>query len=590
MSNLEIAKLLRSVSAALVLSNANRFRVIAYDKAADAIEHASSEVKDLWDDGKLKDLAGVGEGIASSLDELFSTGHIKHFEEILAPFPESVFELMEVPGIGPKNALKFSKAFGITHAHSAVSKLEKAAKKGEIAKLEGFGEDSQTRILQGITELSGRSKRILLDQAHTIADSLIAYMQKNPHVKKIDYLGSLRRQASTVGDLDFSVATEHPKEVIDHFCKYPHKSRVLEAGEKSASLILPGDHQADLMVQPPEAYGSLLQHFTGSKHHNIALRELALKKGFSLSEHGIRPLGHDESVKPYDDPKLIKIPTEEKFYKFLGLDWIPPELREGRGEIDAAKAHTLPRLIEVGDIKGDLQLHCNFPIEPSHDLGQDPPEEMAKIAKTLGYEYIGLTDHNPSLAGHTEKQIIDLVKKRSEAIRSTKAGVHIFVGLEIDIQPDGKLALPEAALEYLDYACVSIHSSFRQTRDQATTRVLRALEHPKVRFLAHPTGRLLGEREGVELDWDQIFDFCLKHNKWLEIDGWPNRLDLPDVIAHDAIKRGIKLVVDTDSHAAAQLPFMKYGVSVARRAWATQKDIINTKSLREILPLLSSRA
>ncbi|MEK9201012.1 MAG: helix-hairpin-helix domain-containing protein, partial [Patescibacteria group bacterium] len=430
-----------------------------------AIEHASSEVKDLWDDGKLKELSGIGEGIASSLDELFSAGRVKHFEEILAPFPEALFELMEIPGIGPKNALKFCKAFGITKAHTAVSKLEKAAKKGEIAKLEGFGEDSQTRILQGITELSGRSKRILLDQAHTIVDSLIFYMQKSPHVKKIDYLGSLRRQASTVGDLDFSVATNHPKEVIDHFCKYPNKSRILEAGDKSASLILPGDHQADLMVQPPEAYGSLLQHFTGSKHHNIALRELALKKGYSLSEHGIRPIpSHPEqsegSSKPYDDPNLIRISTEEKFYEFLGLDWIPPELREGRGEIEAARSHTLPKLLELSDIKGDLQLHSNFPIEPSHDLGRNSPEEIASVAKSLGYEYIGLTDHNPAISGHTESQIIDLVKKRSEAIRSTRASVHIFVGLEIDIQPDGKLALPEAAFAYLDYACVSIHSSF----------------------------------------------------------------------------------------------------------------------------------
>lgn len=586
MGNLQIAKLLRSVSAALVLSNANRFRVIAYDKAADAIEHASSEVKDLWDDGKLKELSGIGEGIASSLDELFKTGKVKHFEEILKPYPEALFELMEVPGIGPKNALKFCKAFGITKAHTAVTKLEKAAKSGLVAKLEGFGPDSQTRVLQGISELSGRSKRLLLDQAHTIAGSLITYMKKNPHIKKIDYLGSLRRQASTVGDLDFSVATDNPKDVIEYFCKYPNKSRVLEAGDKSASLILPGDHQADLMVQPPEAYGSLLQHFTGSKHHNIALRELALKKGYSLSEHGIRPLGYDESVKPYDDPKLIKIPTEEKFYKFLGLDWIPPELREGKGEIEAAGDHKLPKLVEVSDIKGDLQLHSNFPIEPSHDLGQNSPGEIAKIAKSLGYEYIGLTDHNPAISGHTEKQIIDLVKKRSEAIRSTKADVHIFVGLEIDIQPGGELALPEAAFDHLDYACVSIHSSFRQTRDQATTRVLRALDHPKVRFLAHPTGRLLGEREGVELDWDQIFDYCLKNNKWLEIDGWPNRLDLPDVVAHDAIKRRIKLVVNTDSHAASQLPFMKYGVAVARRAWATQKDIINTMPLSEMKKML----
>ena len=303
-TNLQIAKLLRSVAAALELSgDDNRFRITAYQRAADAIEHASSEVKDLWDDGKLKELAGVGEGIAASLDELFRTGQVKHFQSMLKPFPSALFELGEVPGIGPKTALKFCKELGITKAHSAISELLKAAKKGRI----------DDRFIKAVQEYQGRSRRLLLDVAQTIASSIVEWMKKNPHVLQINTLGSLRRQASSVGDIDIAVASDRAKEVIEHFTKYPHKSRVLEAGERTASLILPNEYQVDLMVQPEAAYGALLQHFTGSKHHNIALREFALKKGYSLSEYGITPREGRKG-------KVLLFPTEEKFYNFLGLD------------------------------------------------------------------------------------------------------------------------------------------------------------------------------------------------------------------------------------------------------------------------------
>lgn len=579
MTNLQIAKLLRSVAAALELSSDdNRFRIIAYQRAADAIEHASSEVKDLWDDGKLKELAGVGEGIAGSLDELFRTGKVKHFESILKPFPPAIFELMEVPGIGPKTALKFCKELGITKAHSAISELLKAAKKGRI----------NDRFIKSIEEYQGRSRRLLLDVAQTIANSVVEWMKKNPYVLQINTLGSLRRQASTVGDIDIAVASDHAKEVIEHFTKYLHKSRVLEAGVHTASLILPNEYQVDLMVQPPGAYGALLQHFTGSKHHSIALREYALKKGYSLSEYGIKRIS--PSLKLREGRGVsYEFPTEEKFYNFLGLDWIPPELREGEDEIELAKDHKLPKLIEVSDIKGDLQMHSNLDVEPSHDLGVSSISELATIASKLGYEYIGLTEHNPAVSGHTQVQIMDLIKRKSGAIEQFNSSrvINVFNGLEIDIQPNGKRALPDSCLDLLDYACVAIHSSFQAPRAQMTDRVLSALDHPKVKFFAHPTARLLGQREGVELDWERIFEFCVKNNKWLEIDGWPNRLDLPDVVAKDAIKHGVKLVIDTDSHAAGQLVYMRYGVSVARRAGAIKSDIINTQSLKEVIACLS---
>ena len=577
MTNLQIAALLQAVAAALELTPGDnlpagrqvRFRIIAYERAADAIEHSSSEVKDLWDNGELKTLAGIGEGISGSLDELFRTGKVKHFDQILKPFPPAIFELMEIPGVGPKRAYKLAHELGI----SSVAQLEKAAKKGRIRNLEGMGEDSEKAILQGITEYRGRSKRLLLDTAQNIADSIITWLKKSPYVKQADSLGSLRRQLSTVGDVDLSVASDHPKEVMEHFKKYPQKSRVLEAGEHSASLILPNDYQVDLMVQPEAAYGSLLQHFTGSKHHNVALREFALKKGLSLSEYGIKKAG-----------KLLTFSDEKSFYNFMGLDWIPPELREGENEIQLAKEHQLPKLVKLADIKGDLQIHSNFDVDPSHDLGQSSIEELVAQAKKQKYEYIGLTDHNPSVMNHSDKQIMEIIKRRSEKIEqyNSSRGLYVFNGLEIDLQPDGKRALPDATLELLDYACVSIHSSFRLDRKSMTERVLKGLAHPKVRFWAHPTARLLGEREGIEADWDQIFDFCVQNNKWLEIDGWPNRLDLPDVLVHEAIRQGVKIVVDTDAHAADHLNFMRYGVAVARRGWATQADIINTCSLGEM--------
>lgn len=578
LANLQIAKLLRSVSAALTLTaeGANvRFRIIAYANAADAIEHATSEVKDLWDDNKLVNLAGVGSSIAGHLDELFRTGRVKYWEEILAPIPPAVFELMEIPGIGPKNAFKLCKTLGITKSQTAISLLEKAAKKGRIRDLPGFGEDSEKKILQSITEFSSRSGRILLPQAQAIADSIVEWVKAAPGVKQIHPLGSLRRQVSTVGDIDIAVASDHPKAIIERFKDYPQKSRVIEAGTESASLLLPNGAQVDLMVQPTVAFGALLQHFTGSKFHNVALREYALKKGYSLSEHGIKI---KDKIKP--------IASEEEFYNFLGLDWVPPELREDTGEIQAALNHNLPKLIELSDIRGDLQIHSNLDIETSHDVGTSSVADLVKTAKSLGYDYIGLTEHNPAVSGNTPKQVIEIIKQKTAAIKDHDWEFKVFNGLEIDIQPNGTRALPDEALEMLDYACVSIHSSFRQDRKTATARVLKALDHPKIKFFAHPTGRLLGEREGVDLDWDQIFGFCIEHNKWLEIDAWPNRLDLPDTLVREAVKHGIKLVIDTDSHSAEHLTMMRYGISVARRGWATPSDVVNTLALQDIMKLI----
>lgn len=571
MRNLEIAKLLRSIAAAYTLKPGdNRFRVIAYERAADAIEHSSSEVKDLWDEGKLDTLAGIGTSIASSLDELFRTGKVKHYEEILSGIPPAVFELMEVPSVGPKSAIKLAKELGISKAQGAIEKLQKAAEKGRIRELEGFGEDSEAQILENIGQFKKRSKRVLLPIASQSAEPILEWLRKHSKVDKVEPLGSLRRSASTIGDIDLAVASDDPATVIRHFTDYPRKTRIIESGESTAAILLPNGIHVDLMVQPASRFGALLQHFTGSKHHNVALREYAQKKGWSLSERGIKV-----------DGRIKEFSSEEKFYQDLGMDWIPPELREGNGEIQLAIKHQLPKLVEVKDIKGDLHMHSNFNIEPSHDLGSSTFSDYVNHAKELGYEYIGFAEHNPSVSQHSTHEIINLVKQKQQQIEennySNKRGIKLLNGLEIDIRPDGKLALPEEAFAYLDYAIVSIHGSFKGAKSDQTKRVLKALSHPKVKIFGHPTARKLNEREGVDLDWDQIFDFCLKNNKFLEINSYYDRLDLPDVLVREAVQRGVKLVIDTDSHNADTMNLMNFGVSVARRGWATKADIINTQ-------------
>jgi DNA polymerase (family 10) len=603
MTNLEVARLLRAVAAAYQIKNEekNRFRIIAYQRAADAIEHLSSEVKDLWDDGKLEEVAGIGKNIAKHLDEIFRTGNSKHFKTIMKGLPLAMFNLMDVPGIGAKTAYKLAKELNLPYKNP-LKALEKAAKAGKIAVIDGFGPDSQSDILRALEEVKRRTGRLLLPYADKIASQVIEWVKKDKAVKKIDPLGSLRRKASTIGDIDIAVATDNPKESLNHFIKYPKTKRVLEKGVRTASIIVTGGVQIDLMTQSPKAYGALLQHFTGSKHHNIALREYALKKGFSLSEYGIKKFKIKNEKFKIKKSKLIKFKDEESFYKFLGMEWIPPELREDTGEIQAALNGKLPQLVELKDIKADLQIHSSFNIETSHDLGESSMEELVQKANKLGYEYLAFTEHNPSQSGHNKKQIINIVKRKKEEIdklnyslvksdtrlRETSARQvkKVFNSLEIDILPNGKLAVPNKALVLLDFVIVSVHSSFRQDRKKATKRILAALAHPKVKILAHPTTRILGKREGIELNWPQIFEFCKKHQKWLEINADPRRLDLPDMLVKEAIKYGVKLTLGTDAHHQVGLNNMRWGVSVARRGWAEKNDIINTRSLAEFEKML----
>lgn len=595
MTNLQIAEVLKAVAAAYKLrgEEKNKFKIIAYERAADATEHASSELKDLWDEGKLEEVPGIGKSIAEHLGELFTTGESKHFDEVMMGLPSQMFDLMVVPGIGAKTAFKLVEQLEIG-SKDPLSDLEKAAKAGKIEVLDGFGKESQADILKSLAEVKGRTRRLLLPYATEIASEIIEWLLKSDSVERADPLGSLRRCASTVGDIDIAVATNDPKAVLEHFTEYPKKQRILEKGVRSASIVVPGDVQVDVMVESPSAYGALLQHFTGSKHHNIALREYALKRSLSLSDYGIKPTSKINNFKlkskNYNSKlKVYQIPTEEEFYGVLEMEWIPPELREDTGEIEAALQNKVPNLVKLEDIRGDLQIHSDFDIETSHDLGLSSMDAHVEKANKLGYEYIAFTEHNPSHSKHSEKQIIDILKRKRETVdmlndklRLKDSGIkRIFNSLEIDILSDGKLPVPEAGMETLDFALVSIHSSFRLSKDLMTKRVISALSQPKVKIFAHPTGRRLGEREGVELNWDIIFSFCIKNDKLLEINADPMRLDLPDFLVREGVKKGVKFTLGTDSHHVDLMDNMKYGVSVARRGWASKNDVINCLKIGE---------
>lgn len=573
MNNSQLAKLLRDVAAAYTVKGESFFKIQAYEKAADICDQATREIKELWEEENLDSVPGLGERIRSYLDELFRSGHVKHFEEVMKDLPKGMFELLSIPGIGPKTAYKITKQFDV----KTVKDLKQIAQKGLLSKIPGFGTKTQEEIISAIETLEKRSDRILLPQAYELALNLTNALKKSKDVIEVHPLGSLRRMVSTIGDIDLAVSSKKPQKVIDFFITMPQIRQVLSKGEHKATVILKNDRQVDLMVQSPERYGALLQHFTGSKMHNIHLRKLAKERGLSLSEYGITKF-HQEGDQFATD-FLMVCKTEEEFYKRLDLDYIPPELREDTGEIEAASTQKLPQLVKLGDIKGDIHIHSDFPVETSHDLGLNSMRELIKKSIELGYEYIGFSDHNPSVQTHTENQVLDILKRRKrliEQINSSVKKLRVLNLLEVDVMADSRLAITEGAIDLLDGMIVSVHSSFRQSREQMTKRIINALDHPKAIVFGHPTGRLINSREGYEVDWDVIFDMAKKKKKLLEINSWPERLDLPDTLVREAVRIGVKFVINTDSHAVSHMDNMRFGVAVARRGWVEKDDIANT--------------
>lgn len=589
MSNAEIARLFRNVAAAYTIKNERKyhFQIVAYQKAADYTENNPIELQDYYKENKLDTIPGIGTSIRGHLEELFTKGKVKYFDWALEGIPESVYILIDIPSFGPKKAYRLVEEFGLINPKTVIKDLKKLAENGKIAPLKGFGEKSQSDILRAIKEFKegkGKTTRMVLPFATEISEKITEYLKKNPAVADARVLGSLRRRLPTVGDIDIAVASNNPASVISHFVSYPGVERIIEKGSATSSVFVSGGRQVDLMVQPVKNFGSLLQHFTGSKNHNVALREFALRKNLSLSEQGIKFLKDPNSpIKHY--------PTEEKFYETIGLQWVPPEIRENTGEIELAAENKLPKLVKIDDIISDFHIHSSFPIEPSHDLGKNTIGEMVEKALSLGYKYMGFSEHNPSISKHTPEQIYKLVQTRNnkiDQILSSKKSIRIFKLLETDILPSGELAIDNKSLSLLDFSIVSIHSVFSMDKSTMTKRVLKGLSHPKAKVLAHPTGRLLNERAGYDLEWSEIFAFCRKNNKALEINAWPQRLDLSDILIRKAIENKVKLMINTDSHASYQMDNMRYGVDMARRGWATKDDILNTFDYNKFLKWVKS--
>jgi DNA polymerase (family 10) len=565
MKNAAIARVFQDMAELLELKEENPFKIRAYQKAARTIESLPVELEQLMKEGRLREIPGVGEAIAKKITELLTTGKLEVYEKLRAEFPEGIINLMTIPGIGPKTALRLSKELDI----SSVDELEKAILEGKVAGLTRLGEKTAENILRHIQALRRKDKRIPLGAALPVADEIVSALRKHPGVKNMAAAGSLRRFRETIGDIDIMGTADDPESVIRAFVKLPLVEEVLAQGSTKASVIVKNGLQVDLRMVEHDSFGSLLQHFTGSKEHNVALRERAVKKGLSLSEYGITVL---------KTGKTEKFDNEEDFYRRLGLQYIPPELRENRGEIELAEKMALPRLVELSDIKGDFHVHTEW------SDGHDSIEEMAAAARARGYEYLAVTDHSAGRGiahGLNEERL----RQQIDEIRSVNSklnGFRIFTGIEVDIRADGTLDFPDELLSQIDVVVAAVHSGMGQSREKMTARLVRALENPHVDILAHPTCRLLGEREPVDVDLEEVFRAAVKTDTALEINAMPDRLDLKDIHVLRARELGVKLVIGTDAHSASQLDLMRFGVGVARRGWCKAGDIINTKGVREV--------
>lgn len=548
-TNQDVAELLRDVAAAYQIKGVGRFQVQAYDAAATGVEHATRSVREAWAQGRLQEIPGIGEAIAGHLDELFRTRRVAHFEEVFADIPEAVFELLKIPGVGPATAQKLAAA-GVEDLRDLEVKLSNGALAGKT-----FSTKAMEKIALGVGELQRRSGRALLPEAASVAGQLLEHLRGSAAVVTVDAAGSLRRRLATVGDIDVCVATSDPAAVMHRFVEAPGVDRVLDSGETAASVLLQNGMRADLLTGRPEDYGALLHHFTGSKHHNIHIRHLAREQGYSISEYGVKRLLSGET---------IHAATEQDVYALLGMQTPPPEVREDTGEIEAALAGRLPSFVEAKDIRGDCHTHTLW------SDGRGSVSEMAAACRALGREYMVITDHSyPNLDYAARSSEID-------AYRGSSPDIRLIDGLEVNITTDGHLQVPDDVLARHEYCLASIHSSFRQPRDVMTERLLAALAHPSINGIAHPTARLLNSREGIEADWDAVMEACLRHDKFLEIDGAPERMDLPDGLVREAVRRSVKLVIDSDAHSTGGLRLLDYGVDVARRGWAVSANVLNT--------------
>jgi DNA polymerase (family 10) len=573
MRNLEVAQILREIGVLLEIKGENRFRVLAYQEAARKIENWPEAIELLAKEGKLRDISGIGEGLAAKIDEYLRTGKIEYYEELTKETPRELIQLTEIPGVGPKIARQLYSDLGIVN----IEQLEQAIQEHRLQNLPGFGNKSEEKIRKGIDIIKKSTGRMLLGYALPLAEEVITFLRENNQIDNISTAGSLRRMKETIGDIDILASTADAERMMETFTKLPMVKQVIAHGTTKSSILTYEGVQIDLRVVDNQCFGAALQYFTGSKEHNVKLREYAQKKGYKINEYGIYRI---------DDEEKKGGEKEEEIYQILGMEWIPPEMREDQGEIEAALQKRLPVLVDIKDIQGDLHVHSNW------SDGLVSIEEMALAATKKGYQYLAICDHTQGLAvasGLTPEQIQE---RRKEINQWNQNHSEIFVleGVEANILGDGSIDLPDEVLAQLPIVVAGIHTGLSQTTEKINQRLEKAFKNPYVQIISHPTGRLINKRDATQGDLALLFKYAQQTTTALEINAQPERLDLKDIDARQANEKyQIKLVISTDSHDPSSLNLMRLGVAQARRAWLTNKDILNTYNKGQLLKILQKK-
>ena len=566
MKNLLVAKILNEIADILEMQDVE-FKPRAYRKAARTVESLSKSIEEVYEENKLKELSGVGESIAEKIAEIIETGTSQYLEKLKKQMPADIEALTSIEGMGPKSVKKLYEKLKI----KTLDDLARAAEQHEIRKIKGFGPTTEKNILEHL-ELARRGKeRILLGFAMPIANEIKERLKKEKAVSQIEVTGSLRRMKETIGDIDILVSSTEPKKVADFFVSMKNVREVLGKGVTKCSVILKNNIRVDLRIIKEKSFGAALMYFTGSKDHNFKLRKIAMSKSYKLNEYGL-----------FKKDNQIAGKTEKEAYRKLGMDWIAPELRENRGEIEAAQKHKLPKLIAYDAINGDLQVHTKW------SDGGNTIEEMAEAAKALGYSYICISDHYSKMkiaGGLNERQIRKEIKE-IERINAKIEDIEILKGAEIDIKADGALQAKKSVLKELDIVVASVHSNFNQTKKEMTKRLIAAIESGNVNILGHPTGRKINTKNPSPIDMEKLFEASKRTETFLEINAFPERLDLDDFHARAAKEAGCKLAINTDAHNREHLKYMRLGIATARRGWLNENDVINTLPLKGLMKLL----
>jgi DNA polymerase (family 10) len=593
MDNQKIAAVFQEIADVLEIQGANKFRVLAYQKAARTIGELARELRDVYqkDPKQLEEIPGIGKDLALKIGELISTGKCQYHIDLLKNFPTGLLDMLRVRGVGPKKVKLFFSSLQI----DTIEKLRKAAEQGLLRDLPKMGEKSEAEILKSLGDYDKHQERMMLSEAIYQVDLILKYMKKCPGVTRVEHAGSLRRMKDTVGDLDILVAVKNPekdhKKVMDYFIKYEEVENVIANGETKTSVILKSGVQADLRVIDQERFGAAMHYFTGSKAHNVSIRDRAKKMGLKINEYGVFKIvekknGETEEV-------FFTGKTEEEVFKSVGLPYIQPEMREDRGEIELALEGKLPKPVELKDLRGDMHVHSKW------SDGSQEIEVVARAYRDAGFEYIALTDHSPAVAvahGLTperfEMQWDEIDELNADFAKEAKKGEKPFVilkGVECDIKPDGTMDLPDKVLKHFDIVVASVHSRFNMTEEEQTERILKAFKNPYVKIWGHPSGRLINQREPYAIDMERMIDAAIHHGIALEIDGQPDRLDLFDYYCKMAKDKGAMFTVDSDSHHINQIKNLEFGIAVAKRGWVEKKDVLNALPLKELLKFWDKR-